>query len=136
MAKESCDGLKNEPCQRNVLLCPCILYFANEGYPIRYLFMVVIGIRFDFSSVADPGCLSRIPNPDFLPIPDLSDIGSRIQKPQQKRGVKNISCQIFFCSHKFYKIVNYFIFEMPKKKIWLSFKRIMELINQKLVTKL
>ena len=38
-------------------------------------------------SVADPGCLSRIPDPDFYPsrIPDL---GSRIQKQQQKRGVK------------------------------------------------
>ncbi len=31
-------------------------------------------------SVADPGCLSRIPDPDFYP--------SRIQKQQQKRGVK------------------------------------------------
>ncbi len=35
-----------------------------------------------FSSVADPGCLSRIPDPDFYP--------SRIQKQQQKRGVKKI----------------------------------------------
>jgi hypothetical protein len=25
-------------------------------------------------------------------------------------------CQTFFCSHKFHKIENYFIFEMPKKK--------------------
>jgi hypothetical protein len=41
----------------------------------------------DASSVADPGCLSRIQDPDFYPsrIPDL---GSRIQKHQQKRGVK------------------------------------------------
>jgi hypothetical protein len=35
-----------------------------------------------FGSVADPGCLSWIPDPDFLPIPDLgfriSDPGSRI----------------------------------------------------------
>ncbi len=39
-------------------------------------------------SVADPGCFSRIPDPDFYPsrIPDL---GSRIQKKQQKRGEKN-----------------------------------------------
>ncbi len=38
-------------------------------------------------SVADPGCLSRIPDPDFYPsrIPDL---GFRIQKQQQKREVK------------------------------------------------
>ncbi len=40
-----------------------------------------------FSSVADPGCLSRIPDPDFYPsrIPDL---GSRIQKQVEKSGVK------------------------------------------------
>jgi hypothetical protein len=39
------------------------------------------------TSVADPGCLSQIPEPDFYPsrIPDL---GSRIQKQQQKRGAK------------------------------------------------
>jgi hypothetical protein len=49
---------------------------------------------FIFSSVADPGCLSRIPDPDFYPsrIPDpgsrIPDPGSRIQKQQQKRGVK------------------------------------------------
>ncbi len=36
--------------------------------------------------------------------------GSRIQKQQQKRGVKKICCQTFFCSHKFLKIENYFIF--------------------------
>jgi hypothetical protein len=68
-------------------------------------------------SVADPGCLSRIPDPDFYPsrIPNL---GSRIQKQEQKRGVKKICCHTFVCSlkfHKFHKIVNYFIFEMLKK---------------------
>jgi hypothetical protein len=42
---------------------------------------------FDFSSVADPGCLSRIPDPDFYPS-RISDPGSRIQKQQQKREVK------------------------------------------------
>jgi hypothetical protein len=38
-------------------------------------------------SVADPGCLSRIPDPDFYPF-RIPDLGSRIQKQQQKRGVK------------------------------------------------
>jgi hypothetical protein len=71
------------------------------------------------SSVADPGCLSRIQDPDFLPILDL---GSRIQKQQQKRGVKKICCHTFFCSHKFYIIDNYFIFEILKKKIWATFQ--------------
>jgi hypothetical protein len=68
---------------------------------------------------------SRIPNP-----------GSRIQKQEQKRRVKKICCYTFFCSHKFHKIVNYFIFEMLKKKIWANFQRIIELFTQKPVTKL
>ncbi len=65
--------------------------------------------------MADPGCLSRIPDPDFYPsrIPDL---GSRIQKQQQKRGVKKNCCHTFFCSYKFRKIEYYFIFKMPNKK--------------------
>jgi hypothetical protein len=37
----------------------------------------------------------------------ILDLGSRIQKQHQKRGVKKICCQTFFCSHK---IENYFIF--------------------------
>ncbi len=87
------------------------------------------------TSVADPGCLSRIPDPDFYPsrIPDL---GSRIQKLQQKRGVKKFFCHTFLCSHKFHKIENYFSFEVLKKKIWANFQRILELFTQKIVTKL
>jgi hypothetical protein len=41
------------------------------------------------SSIADQGCLFRIPDPDFFPsrIPDL---GSRIQKQQQKRWIMGL----------------------------------------------
>jgi hypothetical protein len=39
------------------------------------------------SSVADPGCLYQIPDPDFYPS-RIPDPGSRIQKQQQKRGGK------------------------------------------------
>ncbi len=46
--------------------------------------------------------------------------GSRIQKQQQKRGVKK----------------NYFSFEVLKKKIWANFHKIIELFTQKIVTKL
>jgi hypothetical protein len=45
-------------------------------------------------------------------------------------------CHTFFCSHKFHKIENYFIFEMLKKIIWTSFQRIIELFTQKFVIKL
>ncbi len=62
--------------------------------------------------------------------------GSRIQKQQQKRGVKKICCHNFLCSHKFHKIANYFSFEVLKKKTWSNFQRIIELFTQKIVTKL
>ncbi len=42
----------------------------------------------------------------------------------------------FFCSHKFHQIVNYFIFEMLKKKIWDNFQRIIEFFTQKIATQL
>ncbi len=83
-----------------------------------------------------------IPDPGswFLPIPDpgsrIPDLGSRIQKQQQKRGVKKIWCHTFLCSHKFHKLVYYFSFEVLKKKIWANFQRIIELFTQKIVTKL
>jgi hypothetical protein len=66
------------------------------------------------SIVAHPGCLSRIPDPAFYL--------SRIPDPKtatKERGEK-MFCHIFFCGHKFHKIV---IFEMLKKKIWASFQK-------------
>jgi hypothetical protein len=77
-----------------------------------------------------------IPDPDFYPS-RISDPGSRIQKQQQKREVKknlmsNHKCQIT----KFNKIVNYFSFEVLKKKIWANFQRIIELFTKKIVKKL
>jgi hypothetical protein len=67
-----------------------------------------------------------IPDPDFYPS----------KNRQQKRAVTKICCHIYFCSHKFHKIVNYFIFEMLKKKKWGGFQRIIELFTQKFVTNL
>ncbi len=74
------------------------------------------------NSVADPGCLSQIPDPEFYPswIPATKE-----------RGEKNQ-----LCSHKFHKIVNYFSFEVLKKKIWANFQRIIELFTKKIVNKL
>jgi hypothetical protein len=83
----------------------------------------------DPCSVADPGCLSRIPDPDFYP--------SRIPYPKtatKERGEK-ICCHNFLFSHKFHKTANYFSFEVLKKKIWANFQRIIELFTQKIVTK-
>jgi hypothetical protein len=46
--------------------------------------------------------------------------------------VKKNCYHTFFCSHKFYKIENYVIFEMLKKKIWANFQRIVEVFTQKI----
>jgi hypothetical protein len=85
------------------------------------------------AAVADPGCLSRIPDPVFYPsrIPDLGSKNSN-----KREGWKKIYCHNFLCSHKFHKIENYFSFEVLKKKILANFQRIIELFTQKIVTKL
>jgi hypothetical protein len=81
------------------------------------------------SSVADPGWLSRI----LI----FTHLGSWIPDPKkQKRGVKKITCFTFFVGTNFTKIENYFIFEMLKKKMWSNFRRIIELLTQKIVIKL
>ncbi len=75
------------------------------------------------NSVADPGCLSRIPDLIF------THPGSRIPDPRSKNSNKRVRWKknllsYFFCSHRFYKIEYYVIFEMLKKKIWANFQRI------------
>jgi hypothetical protein len=80
------------------------------------------------TSMVDPGCLSRIPDPDFYP--------SRIPDPKtamKDGGEKNLLSNLFFGVINFTKL-NYFIFEMSKKIIWANFQRIIELFTQKFVT--
>ncbi len=67
----------------------------------------------------------------LLPIPDPGSKNSN-----KREGWKKISCHTFFCSQKFHKIENYFIFDMLKKKIWANFPRIIELFTPKISTKI
>ncbi len=46
-----------------------------------------------------------------------------------KEGEK-ICCSTFSCSHKYYKIENYFIFEQVKKKIWANLQRIFTMLTK------
>ncbi len=79
-------------------------------------------------SVADPGCLSRIP------ILICIRLGSRIQKTaKEERSEKNLLSYLFL-RHKFHKIENHLIFEVRKKNILANFQRIIELFTQKIVT--
>jgi hypothetical protein len=77
--------------------------------------------------VADPGCLSRIPDPDLYPS-RISDPGS---KNSYKREMKKNLLSYFFLSHKFHKIEYYAIFEMLKKKFRPIFQ-IVEVFTQKI----
>jgi hypothetical protein len=60
-----------------------------------------------------------IPDPDFYPsrIPDL-------KTATKERGEKKLDVKPFYVATKFNKIVNYFSFEVLKKKIWANFQRI------------
>jgi hypothetical protein len=63
--------------------------------------------RRDSNSVADhPGCLSRIPNPDFYPF-RIPDLGSRIPDPKtatKERGLKKLVVKPFFVATNFTKL--------------------------------
>jgi hypothetical protein len=69
-------------------------------------------VLLNFSSVVlDPGCLSWIPDPNFYP--------SRTPDPTtatKRRGGDKIVV-LLFCSYKYHKIENYFIFEKVKTKL-------------------
>ncbi len=87
-----------------------------------------------FCSVADPGCLSWIPDPDFYPS-WISDPGSK--NSNKREGEKKIDFIPFYVATNFTKLyITYLSFEVLKKKIWANFQRIIELFTQKIVTKL
>jgi hypothetical protein len=50
--------------------------------------------------------------------------------------VKTKFLSYLFCSHKYHKIENYFIFELVQKEIWASLQKIIEPFTQKIVIKL
>ncbi len=75
--------------------------------------------------------LDVYPGSWFLPILDPGSKNSN-----KREGWKKIWCHTFLFSHKFHEVVHYFSFEVLKKKIWANFQRIVELLAQKIVTKL
>jgi hypothetical protein len=77
----------------------------------------------DLFSVADPGCLSRIPDTDFTHSGSrISDLGSRIPDPGSKNsnkreGWKKFVVKPFFVATNFTKLIIILFFKMKKKKI-------------------
>ncbi len=81
-------------------------------------------------SVADPGCLSRIPDPDFYP--------SRIPDPKtatKERGEKKLVVITFYVATNFTKLQIIWVLKWWRKN-WAHFQRIIELFTSKIVTKL
>ncbi len=81
------------------------------------------------TSVADPGCLSRI----LI----FTHPGSRISDPRSKNrnkreGWKKVCCHTFFCSHKFHKIEHYFILICWRKKFDPIFYKLLKFLPKKL----
>jgi hypothetical protein len=62
------------------------------------------------SSVADPGCLSWIPDPDFYPF-RIPDLGSRSKNSNKREGENNSVVKPFFVATNFtkLKIILYFL---------------------------
>jgi hypothetical protein len=62
----------------------------------------------------------------------ILDLGSPMEKQEQKRGVKNNLLSYLFLEPQISQNCKLFIFEMRKKKIWANYQRIKELFTQKL----
>ncbi len=94
-SSEKCEFFSSFRPSRIRIRIPNPVYFPCrnriQSHKIEFLLLRRVS---HFTSVADPGCLSRIPDPDYYPsrIPDpgsrIPDLGSRIQKQEQKREVK------------------------------------------------
>jgi hypothetical protein len=77
--------------------------------------------------VADPGCLSRIPVPDFYP--------SRIPNPKtatKERGEKKNFCQIFFVATNFTKCKIILFLNCSRKKFGPKFTELWNFLSKKL----
>ncbi len=89
-----------------------VVSFSTQVVYIPVLYLWSPGknkCRIPNDSVADLGCLSPIPDPDFCPS-RIPDPGSK--NSNKREGRKKICCPTgtSFCNHKYHKIENYFIF--------------------------
>jgi len=64
-----------------------------------------------------------IPDPDFYPS-QIPDLGSRIQKQQQKRGVKKLVVIPFFVATNFTKLKTISVLNCRRKKFGPIFKEL------------
>jgi hypothetical protein len=87
----------------------------------------------DFCSVADPGCLSRIPDPDFYPS-RIPDPGSRI--PDAKTATKERGEKFFFVipfdvATNFTKLKIISVLKCYRKKFGPIFKELLNFLPKK-----
>jgi hypothetical protein len=80
-------------------------YIGNAGAYKAFLSYAEISFR-DVGSVADLGCWSR----------NLIFVHLEPKTATKEKGEKKLIVLPFFCSNKYHKIYNYFIFDLKKKK--------------------
>ena len=95
---------------------------------------MVLGSGIRKKPIPDPGSRGqKAPNPGSRilifthPGSLIPDLGFRIPDPKtatKERGEKKLDVKPFYVATKFNKIVNYFSFEVLKKKIWPIFKEL------------
>ncbi len=90
---------------------------------------------YNFSTVADPGCLSRIRVVYRRPVclSQIPDLGSRIQQQRSKR--RRGKNRLFY-SNQIQKNFTLFYFWTCIEKKWANWQRIVVIFTQKIVTKL
>ncbi len=106
---------------------PSLMFFVNTCKTEKQSSKL---LRSHIRSVADPECLSRIPDPHFYP--------SRIPDPKtatKERGGKKIF-SYFFCCNKFHKIEYFFYFWNAEEKNWAEFSKNYWRFTQIIFTKL
>ncbi len=90
--------------------------------------------------MADPGCLSRIPDPDFYPsrISDpgsrISDLGSRIPDPKtatKERGGKKFVVIIFYVATNFTKLQIILFLKFWRKELYNFLPKKLSISSQK-----
>ena len=93
-----------------------------------------VTIKVPVPSVADPGCLSRIPDPDFYPS-RIPDPGSRIPDPKtatKDRGEKNSFVKPFFVATNFTKLNIILFLICWRKKFGPIFQELLKFLPKKL----
>ncbi len=112
--------------------CDVLVRIVTKSPKVGPLLIFSISLVFKYIPIF---AVWRIPDPDFLFIPDPGSRIPDLKTATKDRGEKFFFVKPFFVATNFTKTEYYFIFDMLKKKIWPNFPRIFEVFTQKIVSR-